>query len=68
MNLGVVALVQPLVADPLVVRLHAPYLVGCILLVGGALLVAQELGRRMGALLVALYLVYVALNLQHLWA
>jgi len=34
-NLGVVALVQPLVADPLVVRLHAPYLVGCILLVGG---------------------------------
>jgi cation:H+ antiporter len=32
-HLGVVALVQPLVADPLVVRLHAPYLVGCLLLV-----------------------------------
>jgi hypothetical protein len=34
-NLGIVALVEPLVADPLVVRLHAPYLVGCLLLVGG---------------------------------
>jgi len=67
-NLGVVALVQPLVADPLVVRLHAPYLVGCLLLVGGALGVAKGLGRRMGSLLVVLYLVYVALNMRHLWA
>jgi cation:H+ antiporter len=67
-NLGLVALVQPLVADPLVVRLHAPYLVGCILLVGGALGVAKELGRRMGSLLVVLYLVYLALNLRYLWA
>jgi cation:H+ antiporter len=67
-NLGLVALVRPLVADPLVVRLHAPYLVGCILLVGGMLLAAHDLGRRMGWLLVALYLVYVALNLQHLSA
>jgi cation:H+ antiporter len=67
-NLGLVALVQPLVADPLVVRLHAPYLVGCILLVGGALGVANELGRRMGSLLVVLYLVYLALNLRYLWA
>jgi cation:H+ antiporter len=66
-NLGIVALVQPLVADPLVVRLHAPYLVGCIGLVGGALLVANDLGWRMGSLLVALYLVYVALNLRHVW-
>jgi cation:H+ antiporter len=67
-NLGLIALVQPLVADPLVVRLHAPYLVGCILLVGGALGVAKELGRRMGSLLVVLYLVYLALNLRYLWA
>jgi Ca2+/Na+ antiporter len=66
-NLGIVALIQPLVADPLVVRLHAPYLVGCIGLVGGALLVANDLGWRMGSLLVALYLVYVALNLRHVW-
>jgi hypothetical protein len=66
-NLGLVALVQPLIADPLVVRVHAPYLVGCLLLVGGALLVARALGRRMGSLLVALYLVYVALNLRYLW-
>jgi hypothetical protein len=35
---------------------------------GQARCVAKALGRRMGALLVALYLVYVALNLQHLWA
>jgi cation:H+ antiporter len=67
-NLGLVALVQPLIADPLVVRLHAPYLVGCLLLVGGALLVARALGRRMGSLLMALYLVYMALNLRYLWA
>lgn len=66
-DLGAFALVQPLVADPLVVRLHAPYLVGCILLVGGTLLVATDLGWRMGSLLVALYLVYVALNLRHVW-
>jgi hypothetical protein len=32
------------------------------------LLVAHDLGRRMGWLLVTLYLVYVALNLQHLSA
>jgi hypothetical protein len=30
--------------------------------------VAHDLGRRMGALLVALYFVYVALNLRHVWA
>jgi cation:H+ antiporter len=65
-NLGLVALVQPVVADPLVVRLHAPYRVGGILLVGGAPGVAKELGRRMGSLLVSLYLVYLALNLRYL--
>jgi hypothetical protein len=38
------------------------------LLLGGTLIVARALGRRMGSLLVALYLVYVALNLRHVWA
>jgi hypothetical protein len=38
------------------------------LLVGGTLFVARALGRRMGSLLVPLYLVYVALNLRYVWA
>ncbi len=49
-NLGVLAMIQPLSADPLVLRLHAPYLVACTLLVAGALLTLPRLGRRAGAL------------------
>lgn len=67
-NLGVIALARPVTADPLVLRLHAPYLLGCTLLVGAALLWARRLGRGMGGLLVLLYLIYLALNLPHLWA
>ncbi len=67
-NLGVIALVNPLTADPLILRLHVPYLIGCTLLVGGALLWARRVGRRMGGLLVLLYILYVALNLPHLSA
>ncbi len=66
-NLGVIALAHPLTVDPLVLRLHAPYLIGCTLLVGTALLRAQRLGRGMGALLVLLYLLYLVLNLPYLW-
>jgi cation:H+ antiporter len=65
-NLGVLALVRPLVADPLVLRLHAPYLLGCVLLVAAALLFRARLGRRMGAVLLLLSLVYVALNVRYL--
>lgn len=65
-NLGVIAMVRPLTADPLVLRLHAPYLIGCTLLVGGALLVARRLGRGMGIILVLLYVLYLALNLPHM--
>ncbi|HET8578675.1 MAG TPA: hypothetical protein VFO18_16385 [Methylomirabilota bacterium] len=43
--LGAVALMKPLSADPLVIRLHAPYLAGCIVIVA-ALLSARRLGRR----------------------
>ena len=65
-NLGAIALLRPLTADPLVLRFHAPYLVGCTLLVASGLLWARELGRKMGALLVGLYLFYLALNLPYI--
>jgi cation:H+ antiporter len=62
LNLGLIALVRPLTVDPLVLRFHAPYLVGCTVLVAAAMLVARALGRTMGALLVALYVAYLAFN------
>jgi Ca2+/Na+ antiporter len=62
----VITLIQPLAADPLVVRFHAPYLLGCTLLVGVALLWAKRLGRAMGTLLVGLYLLYLAVNLRYI--
>jgi cation:H+ antiporter len=66
-NLGVLAVIRPLAADPLVLRLHAPYLVGCTLLVAGGLLVLPRLGRRAGLVLVVLFAGYLGLNLRHMW-
>lgn len=66
-NLGVIALVQPVVVDPLVLRFHAPYLLGCTIFVAVALWWASRLGRPMGSALVALYLLYLGLNLVHMW-
>ena len=66
LNLGVIALIRPLAADPLVLRFHAPYLLGCTLLVAVALLWVNRLGRAMGAFLVGLYLLYLAVNLRDL--
>jgi len=66
-NLGVIALVQPVVVDPLVLRFHAPYLLGCTVFVAAALWWASRLGRPMGSALVALYLLYLGLNLVHMW-
>jgi cation:H+ antiporter len=66
-NLGVLAMIRPLIADPLVLRLHAPYLVACTLLVAGALLVLPRLGRGAGVVLVLLFAGYLALNLRHMW-
>jgi cation:H+ antiporter len=66
-NLGLVALIHPLTADPLVLRLHAPYLAGGVLIVALALAWAHRLGRPMGALLLALYALYLALNIAHMW-
>jgi cation:H+ antiporter len=67
LNLGLIALVRPLTVDPLVLRLHAPYLLGCTLLVAMVLAFAQKLGRIMGGFLVVLYVVYLALNLSRVW-
>ncbi|HEU5190240.1 MAG TPA: hypothetical protein VFX14_11170 [Methylomirabilota bacterium] len=66
-NLGVLALIRPLIADPLVLRLHAPYLVVCTLLVAGALLVLPRFGRGAGVVLVVLFAGYLGLNLRHMW-
>lgn len=66
-NLGVIALVHPIAVDPLVLRLHAPYLLGCTICVAAALWGASRLGRPMGGALVALYLLYLGLNVLHMW-
>ena len=67
-NLGLIALIQPLAAAPLVLRFHVPYLIGCTVLVALGLLGAKRLGRGMGALLVGLSLLYLGLNLWSLAA
>jgi cation:H+ antiporter len=66
-NLGVLAMIRPLIADPLVLRLHTPYLVGCTLLVAGALLILPRLGRGAGVVLVGLFAGYLGLNVRHMW-
>jgi cation:H+ antiporter len=66
LNLGVISLIQPLTAEPLVLRFHGPYLIGCTLFVAIALLWAKQLGRAMGAILVGLYLFYLAVNLYYI--
>jgi cation:H+ antiporter len=66
-NLGLISVIHPLAADPLVLRMHAPYLAGCILIMACALLSARRLGRFMGGFLLVLYAVYLALNVSHMW-
>jgi cation:H+ antiporter len=61
-NLGLIALVRPLVADPVVLRFHVPYLVGCVTAVAAALLLARRLGRVAGSLLLSGYAVYLVVN------
>jgi cation:H+ antiporter len=61
-NLGTIALVRPLVADPLVLAFHAPYLAACAAAIATAFLVARRLGRTLGAGLVAAYVIYLAVN------
>jgi len=61
-NMGLISLFLPVRADPLVVRLDWPYLVGVTWL--ATLFFARgRVGRPEGALLVVLYAVYVALHI-----
>ena len=48
-------------------QLHVPYLIGCTLVVALALALSARLGRGMGLALIALYVVYLALNIAHVW-
>ena len=66
LNLGVISLIRPLAAEPLVLLFHAPYLIGCTILVAVALLSAKRLGRTMGAILLGLYLIYLTVNLYYI--
>jgi cation:H+ antiporter len=66
LNLGVISLIRPLTVDPQVLGFHAPYLLGCTLLVAVALLSAKRLGRAMGTTLVGLYLLYLSINLYYI--
>ena len=66
-NLGVIALLRPVAADPFVLRFHVPYLALCTLIVAIVLLIGRKVGRRTGAVLVVLYVVYLAVNLANMW-
>jgi cation:H+ antiporter len=66
-NLGIIAMVSPVTADPLVLRFHAPYLVACTIGVAVALLSRRRLGRSMGAALVSAYALYLGFNVSQMW-
>jgi cation:H+ antiporter len=67
LNLGIIAMVNPVTADPLVLQFHAPYLVACTIGVAVALLSRPSLGRWMGAALVTAFVVYLGLNVSQMW-
>jgi Ca2+/Na+ antiporter len=60
-NMGLISLLLPVRADPLVVRLDWPYLVGVTWL-ATMFFARGRVGRLEGALLVALYVFYVFLH------
>jgi cation:H+ antiporter len=66
-NLGVIALLRPIAADPFVLRFHVPYLALCTLAVAIVLLAGRKVGRRTGAALMVLYVVYLTVNLANMW-
>jgi hypothetical protein len=61
--LRLIAVIRPLTADPLILRLHVPYLLGCTIFIRAALLKARRLSRGTGGLLVLLYILCLTLNL-----
>ena len=66
LNLGLIALLRPITADPWVLKFHAPYLIACVVFVGALLLVVKRLERWAGGLLIMLYLLYLAINVTYL--
>ena len=64
LNLGWIALVQPITVDPWVLKFHVPFLIACVLLVGALLTLAKQLSRAAGMVLIFLYAIYLAVNLQ----
>lgn len=64
LNLGLIALIHPITADPWVLKFHVPFLIACVLLVGALLMITKQLGRAAGAVLIFLYAIYLVVNLQ----
>jgi cation:H+ antiporter len=67
-NLGLIALLRPILVDPWVLKFHTPFLIGCVLLVGALLAMTKRLTRWMGAMLILLYALYVGINLFMEWS
>jgi cation:H+ antiporter len=65
LNLGLIALIRPISADPWVLKFHVPYLIGSVLFVGVLLMAAKRLGRLAGTALILLYILYLGLNVKH---
>jgi cation:H+ antiporter len=65
LNLGLIALVRPIVIDPWVLKFHVPFLILCVLFVAALLVMAKRLGRWVGGVFIVLYLAYLVINLQH---
>ena len=63
LNLGVIALVTPPVADPRVLQFHVPFVAACAVGVAAALLLARQLGRGTGAMLLGACAAYLTVNL-----
>lgn len=66
LNLGLIALVRSITADPWILEFHAPYLIASVVFVAALMFMTNRLGRLAGAGLVLLYLVYLGVNLRHL--
>jgi cation:H+ antiporter len=65
LNLGLIALVRPIIIDPWVLKFHVPFLILCVLFAAALLVMAKRLGRWVGGVFILLYLAYVVINLQH---
>jgi cation:H+ antiporter len=62
LNLWLIALAAPVTADPRVLAFHAPFAAACGIGVAAALALSARLGRGAGAVLLAAYAAYLAVN------